>query len=63
MCAGHAHGDDRDLVALRDERGAGVQAPDRAVASASAFRVDQQVPAVCDELLDVLQRVRAAAGA
>ena len=37
--AGHAHRDDRDLVALRDEPSAGVHAPDRAVAGTGALRV------------------------
>src|SRR3954462_12641923 len=53
MGAADVDRDDRDLVLLGDDRGAGAQPADPAVARPRALGVDQQVPAPVDQLVDV----------
>src|SRR4051794_1239749 len=56
VCALHADRNYRDAVALRDHRGTGTQPPDLAIAGAGAFGIDQEVPALLDRAVEVVER-------
>src|SRR5690242_10826715 len=53
--AGDVHGHDRDAVLLREHRGARAQLAHLAAARARALRVQEQVPALVDQAVDVVR--------
>ena len=55
MRARDADRDDRDAVLLGDDRGAGAQAAELAGARARALGEDQEVPALVDQPVDVVE--------